>query len=243
MKLIDLIADGRTDLIVDFLNQGTDPQTVKQNGHSLIKWAAYYGDVTAIKLLTRHGVPLSALGDNFDLNGAAFHGHWQLCQFLLDEGADPNQVLPENGESPLHSCLSKSNSRSTLYIVQLLLSHGADPNVTTVPRKESGAFMRDAWTHGETPLHRAAAFGSVEVINELLEAGADKSHKDANGDSPLSWASWHARPGRILALLAYGPHNIHPLHIDHIQSDHGYGFGAGMMSGLLGQVHLPPSEA
>lgn len=37
----------------------------------------------------------------------------------------------------------------------------------------------------------------------LIEHGADKTAKDANGDSPLSWASEYLRPGNILSLLAY----------------------------------------
>ena len=36
--------------------------------------------------------------------------------------------------------------------------------------------------------------GRVEVTKLLLEAGADKEAKDMNGDSPLTWASWHLRP-------------------------------------------------
>lgn len=42
---------------------------------------------------------------------------------------------------------------------------------------------------GETPLHRAAAFGRPAVIQALLNAGADPTIRDANNDTPLSWAS------------------------------------------------------
>ena len=31
-----------------------------------------------------------------------------------------------------------------------------------------------------------------------------------NGDSPLSWASWYARPDSILRRLCYGTFTIHP---------------------------------
>jgi palmitoyltransferase len=75
---------------------------------------------------------------------------------------------------------------------------------------ETGGFMRDVRTCGETPLHRAAAFGDEEAIRLLLEAGAKIDAKDAHGDSPLSWASWHLRPDAILRLLLYGSFRIHP---------------------------------
>jgi hypothetical protein len=75
---------------------------------------------------------------------------------------------------------------------------------------ETGGFMRDCRTKGETPLHRAAAFGTEESIQLLLDEGATKDAKDMNGDSPLTWASWHLRPASILRKLCYGTFRIHP---------------------------------
>jgi ankyrin repeat protein len=63
------------------------------------------------------------------------------------------------------------------------------------------AFWRDVRTRGETPLHRAAAYASEETVKFLLEAGADKRIRDANGDSAQSWASWHWRPKPLIDLL------------------------------------------
>jgi ankyrin repeat protein len=65
--------------------------------------------------------------------------------------------------------------------------------------------MRDVRTRAETPLHRAAAFGNETTIQMLMDAGARREAKDMNGDSPLTWASWHLRPRSILRLLCYGP--------------------------------------
>ncbi len=92
----------------------------------------------------------------------------------------------------------------------MLLAHGANPNVATKPDVETGSFMRDCRTKGETPLHRAAAFGTEAAIALLLDAGAAKEAKDMNGDTPLSWASWHLRPDSILRKLCYGDFSIHP---------------------------------
>jgi uncharacterized protein len=64
--------------------------------------------------------------------------------------------------------------------------------------------MRDCRTRKETPLHRAAAFASEETIQGLLDAGAKIDAPDANGDSPLAWASWHMRPDSVLRKLCYG---------------------------------------
>ena len=84
-NLLQRIADGRTDLVFDHLAAGLPADATDAGGVSLIKWCAYYGDVSAIRHLLAHGESLDSLGDNLDLNGACFHGHWRLAQFLIEQ--------------------------------------------------------------------------------------------------------------------------------------------------------------
>lgn len=206
--MLDRIVDGRTDLVFDYLAEGHPASSTDSSGVSLIKWCAYYGDVSAIRHLLANGESLKSLGDNLGLNGAAFHGHWRLCQFLIENGADVNQPQPDTGETPLHVALCKTNRTAYDLVLKILLGHGANPNCATKPSVETGCFMRDCRTKAETPLHRAAAFGTEETIQLLLEAGAAIDAKDMNGDSPLSWASWYQRPDSILRKLCYGNFSI-----------------------------------
>ncbi len=209
--LLRKLADGRTDLIFDLLHLGVPATFHDQNGVSLMKQCAYYGDVSAIKLLLSLGESLSSLGEeDKGLAAASYHGHWQLCQFLLEQGADVNRADPQTGETALHNALSKTDRMVYDRVVDVLLSFGANPNAETRPGVETGAFMRDCRTKGETPLHRAAAFGEVETIRMLIAGGAIINAKDAFGDTPLSWASWYGRPTPILRELLYGPYQIHP---------------------------------
>jgi hypothetical protein len=92
--------------------------------------------------------------------------------------------------------------------------------------------MRDCRTKGETALHRAAAFATEETIQRLLDAGATIDAPDINGDSPLSWASWHTRPDAILRKLCYGTFQVRPGR--NSASDHGAGWGF-MEKELLGR--------
>jgi ankyrin repeat protein len=233
--LIDEIARGRTDRVFDWTEAGGDPRATDEAGTPIIRWCAYYGDVSAIRHLIGHGESLDRLGGNLDLNGAAFHGHWQLCAFLIEQGADANAALPETGETPLHAAASTQRPAAEL-VVQVMLAAGADPNRATIPNRETGSFMRDCRTKGETSLHRAAAFGSAAMVEQLLAAGADATARDMNGDSPLSWASWHRRPSAVLRLLTFPPHRLHP--DAEWSGDHGHGRG-GLDSYLLGAPNPP----
>jgi ankyrin repeat protein len=208
--MIERIQDGRTDLVFEYLAGGHDARTSDSGGVELIKWCAYFGDVSAIRFLLAHGESLETLGNNFDLNGACFHGHWQLCQFLIERGADVNFPLDDTGETPLHAALSKPGGARYDAVVQILLARGADASVATKPGIETGSFMRDCRTKGETPLHRAAAFTGEQTIQMLLDAGAKIEAKDMNGETPLSWASWYLRPASVLRKLCYGGFRIHP---------------------------------
>src|SRR3990172_5387218 len=161
--MLERIVDGRTDLVFEYLAEGHPASSADGDGVSLIKWCAYYGDVSAIRFLLANGESLSSLGDNLGLNEAAFHGHWRLCQFLIESGADVNRPLPDTGETPLHAAVSKANRPAYSLVLKVLLANGADPNCVTKASAETGAFMRDARTKGETPLHRAAAFATEEA--------------------------------------------------------------------------------
>jgi ankyrin repeat protein len=209
-SLLSEFADGRTDLVFQLVAQGNPPDMTDQHGVSLMQWCAYYGDVSAMKFLLSQGATLDSLGQNLGLNGAVFHGHWRLCKFLLEQGADVNEQDNVSGETLLHSALCNTDRLVYDRVVRVLLFHGANPNVVTKNGAETGAFMRDCRTKGETPLHRATAFGDEDTIRLLLDSGAKIDAADANGDTPLSWASWYLRPTPILRMLCYGDFRINP---------------------------------
>lgn len=210
MSLLARVAAGRTDLVIEHVRGGNSATARDADGVPLIVWCAYHGDVSAVKFLIANGETLTSLGGNFDLNGAVFHGHWQLTAFLIESGADVNHALSDTGETPLHAALAKTDRARFDPVLKLLIDAGGDPSRVTKPGIATGSFMRDCRTKGETPLHRAAAFGSELSIQLLLDAGAKIDARDMNGDTPLSWASWYLRPTAILRKLCYGPFSIHP---------------------------------
>ncbi len=240
-EIIDRISRGRTDLVFDLVALPDWKAILYEGEIKLLQWFVYYNDVTALKAILNAGGDLSSINLNGELGHASFFGHWKVVDFLIKHGANVNFAQPDTGETALHSSLAKAGRPYFLYVVKLLVENGADVNATTIPGKETGAFMRDVRTKGETPLHRAAAYADAETIKYLIENGADKTARDANGDSPLTWASEHLRPGNILYLLQFGEFRVSEKHIEMNTSDHGAGWGNSMERNFLGDF-LPESK-
>jgi ankyrin repeat protein len=237
-KIIDMISKGRTDFIFELL-QFPDWKSLLHEGQvKLLQWLIYYNDITALRAMLEAGGNLDSINLNTELGHAAFFGHWKVCDFLINQGADVNAHVDKTNETPLHNALAKAGKPYYFYTVRLLIEKGANINAKTIPGLETGAFMRDVRTKGETPLHRAAAYADEKTIAYLIDHGADKEAKDANGDSPLSWASEHLRPGAILSLLTYGNYRISEAYKVRLTSDHGQGWGNGMDWKLFGE-YLP----
>jgi len=238
--ILDRISRGRTDLVFELMKLPDWRSVLHEGDFRPLQWFVYYNDTTALKAVLDAGGDLSSIDLDQELGNASFFGHWKVVDFLISHGANVNWKVSDTGETPLHSALAKAGRPYFLYVIKLLVENGADVNAKTIPGGESGAFMRDVRTKGETPLHRAASYGDEAMIGYLLEHGADRQARDANGDSPLTWASEHLRPGSILKLLAFPPYNINDSHVADLTSDHGFGWGYGMERNYVGEL-LPES--
>ena len=90
------------------------------------------------------------------VHSAAYNGHAEALQLLLQCGGDPNRAI-KNGSTAMHSA-SYSGHVDAL---RLLLQYGGDPN-------GASDINRD-----KTPVHLAAYYGHTEAL-ELLEAAGGK---------------------------------------------------------------------
>ena len=181
------------------LDAGADPNSTDENGSGTL---LTFHPAMIEYLLSRGANPDLQTNENGAsvLAGLAHVGQIECVRLLLLAGADANRGREASGETPLHHALvTRSLDRSPL--VKLLLDHGANPNARTKPGIVSHNYGRDARTRGETPLHRAAAYSPAETIDLLLAAGADRTIRDVNGDSPFGWALWHLWDRPIIELL------------------------------------------
>ncbi|MEP6962268.1 MAG: ankyrin repeat domain-containing protein, partial [Acidobacteriota bacterium] len=118
-----------------------------------------------------------------DLTAAAsYYGNSKEVARLLDAGASPN---PPAGPRAHNTPLRYAAMSGDLPTVQLLLSHGADPNAAS-------------------PLAEAITFGHPEVASALIAAGADVDGVESTGVNLLHWATITNRPALIPVLVKAG---------------------------------------
>lgn len=94
-----------------------------------------------------------------------------VIKWLVEMGANVNHQ-DRNGWTPLHFAVQEKQPET----VALLIEHGADANLHDV--------------YGNGPLWRAAfdARGDYCFVKTLLAAGADPTHKNKSGKSPIDIA-------------------------------------------------------
>jgi len=109
------------------------------------------------------------------LHLAAFFGHADATETLLELGADPSTVSRHEfvKVTPLHSAVA-SEGAENMRTVEVLLAHGAQANVGV--------------EGGHTPLHSAAFNGNVAIVELLLAHGADPNAANDDGKTPLDLA-------------------------------------------------------
>ena len=209
-KMLAAALNGDLTTVEELATQGANINYTDTWGNRPIFAAAWEGNQKALDLSYNLGAKISFDEGNLLCN-AAFNGKPGSVKWLLNKGENANFSFTDTGENALHYTISKtSEMNDRAEIVKVLIAAGIDVNKKTLVGKPTLCFMRDAYLKGESPLHRAAAYGNAAIIKMLLDAGAEPSLKDANGDTPISWGSWHLRDADILRLLIYkGVPGIH----------------------------------
>ncbi|KAF2864385.1 Palmitoyltransferase akr1, ankyrin repeat-containing protein akr1 [Piedraia hortae CBS 480.64] len=121
------------------------------------------------------------------LHWAAINGHYALCHFLIQSGADVNA---RGGEAQATPVLWASK-RSHLQIISLLLANGADP------------LSRD--DQGYNLVHSVTLDGNVFQLILLLHQGdIPIDVPDAQGHTALMWAAYKGYGPCVEILLKWG---------------------------------------
>src|SRR5262249_37576528 len=137
--------------------------------------AANRGDLSKVKQLLLKGVNVNSFDENRQtaLMGAAANGHRSVVGVLLENHADPNLRNIRGG-----TALMMAASKGHLEVIRVLLSSGADPNIDS--------------DNSLTVLMIAACgvnTSSPEIVNLLLDAGANVNAQNSDGETALIQAA------------------------------------------------------
>ncbi len=131
--------------------------------------AARSGDVDKLVELLDGGAPVDEAGAAHPLHFASMSGQFEAARILIERGANVD------ADSALGTPLSVAAGRKHTDIVELLLTHGADP--TAVGGRDQ-----------RTPLHAAAHAGAIDVVRILLDNGVDPDARTKFGEPALHLA-------------------------------------------------------
>jgi ankyrin repeat protein len=192
--LIWAIAQGNAEAADILIQHGADIHVRSERGFTPLIFAARAGDVASTRVLLAAGADVNekvSLDTDNDISDreateayitpllmASASGHEEISIFLVENGADPN--VWDGGAAPLHYALMEGISYFRYRpgmneLVQVLLAHGADPNVRMERTiiKTRGFDTDNILGPGATPFLMAAAAPDPELMRILLAAGAD----------------------------------------------------------------------
>ncbi|KAK1167828.1 ankyrin repeat and SOCS box protein 9-like [Acipenser oxyrinchus oxyrinchus] len=148
--------------------------------------ACVSGNVACVNLLLQHGAkPQAEYHLSSPIHEAASRGHTECLEALLHHGADIDHNIKHLG-TPLYVACTKQNLES----VKKLLELGANLN-----------------TEGDTPLHAATRASRPDLVQLLLEHGADTKARNTEGKEALDLATPGSEARRIL-MQREGPPSL-----------------------------------
>jgi uncharacterized protein len=200
--LVKAVNTGDLQGVRSLIKSGTDVNAKSGDGSTPLLWAAHASNLDIARALIAAKAAVDTPNDFgvTPLLAASRNGDSAMVELLLRAGADPKRSHPE-GETPLLGA-ARAGSVPT---VRLLLARGVDVN-------HAEKFQQT------TALMWAAAEGHLDVVDLLLEAGADPNRQGHvtslgtrhNADHPtggftaLMFAARNGNEAMVRKLLARG---------------------------------------
>ena len=170
--------------------------------------AAALGDVSVVELFVAGGMPIdAAFGGWTALHEAARNGHLSVVEYLIDQGASVGPSVRalalRGGHGDVVLYLARA-ARSELDSLGIEYKAGAFRDAAAAGNLEVVKLFVQAGMSLETttydgPLHRAAFWGHLDVVEYLVGAGAD-----VNARGVFGWTALHeAAAGGAVAVVEF----------------------------------------
>jgi ankyrin repeat protein len=169
-------------------------------GLTALVFAAREGDLESTRALLDAGADVNQVTEYgwTPLLTAVNNRNYQVAQLLIERGADVNRAN-KGGWTPLYLATDNRNIEGGDYpvpkadldhldIIKLMLEKGANPNLKVKDNTLTRTIFTMQWffEDGATPFIRAAQSSDTELMQLLLEHGADPKATTANLDNALT---------------------------------------------------------
>ncbi|BCS25024.1 ankyrin repeat domain-containing protein [Aspergillus puulaauensis] len=179
-------AHGLDNFLISLFEKKFDLNVTNQHGYTALHSACQHGYESSARLLLNAATSSSGpdpntptIGGTTALHLAVKAGNLPTIQLLIDRGADLF-ACSSGGYTALHWAVDSGHDR----VVDLLLSRAE-------------AVLSEQDDLGRTALHLAAWQGRGEIVQRLLEAGADPGVRDRDGYTPADLAG-QSRQGDVV---------------------------------------------
>lgn len=162
------------EMIKLLLRAGANPNQSSENGRTALYWAVYGNENELVRLLLNSGAIEAQHEDGYtSLHASAESGNQEIVELLLGAGGKSAlNKFNELSRTPLMLAVEKEHFE----IARKLIEAGADVNAFDEPRI------------GNTALREIADLGSYEMIELLVQEGADPTIPGWMGISALDLA-------------------------------------------------------
>lgn len=210
--LMVAVRKGNQEMVEILLRAGADPLTRNSERKNVLHLAVENGNIAMVKILSVNKQLIMSTWNRYEddnssdyytpLHISASKGYKEVCNVLLEAGADP-LATTGRGETTLHTavisrkkdivCFLSANKQLinikdkagrtpllfasflSLEICEVLMKAGADPLATTAS--------------GDTVLHTAVHHGQKDIVSFLLPNKQLVDLKNADGDTPFLYAA------------------------------------------------------
>lgn len=173
------------------------PKSLDSGGFTPLLYAARENCIACVGVLLANGADIDLPDPDgvSPLHLSVMNANWDLAKQLIEAGADVDQ-WDIFGEAPLFTAvglhtrvdggrasIDPLNETRGMDVVRMLLDRGANPNMQLFFRPANVRGSTN--TRGSTPLIRAATNGDLEMVQLLLEHGADPRIYMADRQTPI----------------------------------------------------------
>ncbi|OAA59296.1 Ankyrin repeat-containing domain protein [Cordyceps fumosorosea ARSEF 2679] len=197
----EAVSFGNIDMAKVLLNAGADIFAQDKDGRTALHAASLMGRLELMQVFLDRGVDVNVRDslNRTPLHEAACNSDARAVQILLKRGAD-RRAQDKKAKTALHV----GSLAGRLDVVRSLLKQSVEPDdgnsLQSHATSEVDARAKNDWT----PIHFAAAAGFADIVQVLIDFGADISATDDLGNTPSHFAAVRGQADVIRILGKHG---------------------------------------